>query len=162
MSARGIKLVVGTAAGAFLAAGLISLATGPVAHADENVGSAGADTDFLSPFISPGSETDFMSGPLQNFGLFTDQSFADPDDNEFVAMILQSQPLGFTDVLTSGADPSDSLAAFGAPGDTGIGVAGETINTFIVPTDPALDSTIVIPFTDPLAELFTALLPLGF
>ena len=153
---------LGMAAGAFLATGLISLAACPVAHADGNDGSAGTDTDFISPFISPETDTDFISGPLQNFGLFTDQSFADPDDDEFVATILQSQPLGFTDVLTSGTDPADDLAAFGAPGDTGIGVAGETINTFIVPSDPALDSTIVLPFTDPLAQLFTDLLPLGF
>ena len=30
------------------------------------------------------------------------------------------------------------------------------------PSDPMLDSTIVLPFTDPLAQLFTDLLPLGF
>jgi len=99
-----------------------------------------------------------MSGPLQDFGLFTNQSFADPDDSEFVATVIQSQPLGFTDILTSGADPSDGVG-FGA---TGIGVTGETINTFIDPSDPMLDSTIVLPFTDPLAQLFTDLLPLGF
>ena len=105
-----------------------------------------------------------MTGPLQNFGLFTDQSFADPDDGEFVATVIQSQQLGFTDVLTSGADPSDSLAAFGVPGDAGIGVVGDTVNTFIDPSDPALESMLSfsLPFTDPLAELFTALLPLGF
>jgi hypothetical protein len=147
MSARSFSLVLGTAAGAFLAAGLIPLATAASARAD------GDD-------VTPGVDTDFMSGPLQDFGLFTDQSFADPDDNEFVATIVSNQ--SFTDVLTSGADPSDSLAAFGAPGDTGIGVVGETINTFIDPSDPALDSTIVLPFTDPLAQLFTDLLPLGF
>jgi hypothetical protein len=147
MSARSFSLVLGTAAGAFLAAGLIPLATAASARAD------GDD-------VTPGVDTDFMSGPLQDFGLFTDQSFADPDDNEFVATIVSNQ--SFTDVLTSGADPSDSLAALGAPGDTGIGVVGETINTFIDPSDPALDSTIVLPFTDPLAQLFTDLLPLGF
>ena len=140
---------LGTAAGGFLAAGLISLATGPVAHAD------GDD-------ITPGVDTDFMTGPLQDFGLFTNQSFADPDDAEFVATVFSSQPLGFTDVLTSGADPSDSLTAFGVPGDAGIGVVGDTVNTFIDPSDPMLDSTIVLPFTDPLAQLFTDLLPLGF
>jgi hypothetical protein len=147
MSARSFSLVLGTAAGAFVAAGLIPLATAASARAD------GDD-------VTPGVDTDFMSGPLQDFGLFTDQSFADPDDNEFVATIVSNQ--SFTDVLTSGADPSDSLAALGAPGDTGIGVVGETINTFIDPSDPALDSTIVLPFTDPLAQLFTDLLPLGF
>jgi hypothetical protein len=142
---------LGTAAGGFVAAGLISLATGPVAHAD------GDD-------ISPGVDTDFMIGPLQDFGIFTDQSFADPDDAEFVATVFSSQQLGFTDVLTSGADPSDSLAAFGVPGDAGVGVVGDTVNTFIDPSDPALESMLSfsLPFTDPLAQLFTELLPLGF
>jgi hypothetical protein len=149
MSARGFSLVLGAAAGAFLAAGLIPLTTAASARAD------GDD-------MTPGVDTDFMSGPLQDFGLFTNQSFADPDDAEFVATVFSSQPLGFTDILTSGADPSDSLAAFGVPGDAGTGVAGETINTFIDPSDPMLDSTIVLPFTDPLAQLFTDLLPLGF
>jgi len=144
MSARGFSLVA-AAAGAFLAAGLIPLATAASARGD------GDD-------ISPGVDTDFITGPLQNFGLFTDQSFADPDDSEFVATVIQSQPLGFTDILTSGADPSDGVG-FGA---TGTGVAGETINTFIDPSDPMLDSTIILPFTDPLAQLFTDLLPLGF
>ena len=140
---------LGAAAGGFVAAGLISLATGPVAHAD------GDD-------ISPGVDTDFMVGPLQNFGFFMDQSFADPDDSEFVATVISNQ--SFTDVLTSGADPSDSLAAFGVPGDAGIGVVGETVNTFIDPSDPALESMLSfsLPFTDPLAQLFTELLPLGF
>ena len=103
-----------------------------------------------------------MTGPLQNFGLFTDQSFADPGDNEFVATVISNQ--FFTDVLTSGADPSDSLASFGVPGDAGIGVVGDTVDTFIVPSDPALVIYLRshFPFTDPLAELFTALLPLGF
>jgi hypothetical protein len=147
MSARGFSLVVGAAAGAFLAAGFIPLATAASAQAD-------------SDDIIPGVDTDFMSGPLQDFGLFTDQSFADPDDGEFVATVIQSQPLGFTDILTSGADPSDGVG-FGA---SGIGMAGETINTFIDPSDPALDSMLsfTLPFTDPLAQLFTDLLPLGF
>jgi hypothetical protein len=60
--------------------------------------------------------------------------------------------------LTSGADPSDGVG-FGA---AGIGVAGETVNTFIDPSDPALDFTTMLPFTDPLAQLFTELLPFGF
>ena len=145
MSARGFSLVLRAAAGAFLAAGLIPLITAASARAD------GDDS-------TPGVDTDFMSGPVQDFGLFTDQSFADPDDSEFVATVIQSQPLGFTDILTSGADPSDGVG-FEA---TGIGVAGETINTFMDPSDPMLDSTIVLPFTDPLAQLFTDLLPLGF
>src|SRR6201997_620960 len=133
---------LGTAAGGFVAAGLISLATGPVAHAD------GDD-------LTPAMDTDFMSGPLQDFGLFTDQSFADPDDGEFVATVFSSQQLGFTDILTSGADPSDGVG-FGA---AGIGEAGETVNTFIDPSDPALASMLSfeLPFTDPLAQIFTDL-----
>lgn len=144
-----ISAGIGMAAGGVLTAGLVCLATGAVAHADGDDG-------------SPGADTDFMTGPLQNFGLFTNQSFADPGDNEFVATVFQGpmfngSPL-FTDVLTSGADPSDGVG-FGA---TGIGEVGETVNTFIVPSDPMLDSTMELPFTDPLAQLFTALLPFGF
>ena len=43
-------------------------------------------------------------------------------------------------------------------------MAGETVNTFIDPSDPALESMLsfMLPFTDPLAQLFTDLLPLGF
>jgi hypothetical protein len=149
MSARGFSLVLGAAAGAFLAAGLIPLATAASARAD------GDDA-------SPGVDTDFMTGPLQNFGLFTNQSFADPSDNEFVATVFQGplsngSPL-FTDILTSGADPSDGVG-FGA---TGVGMAGETVNTFIDPSNPMLDSTFVIPFTDPLAQIFTDFLQFGF
>jgi hypothetical protein len=147
MRARGFSLVLGAAAGAFLAAGLIPLATAASARAD------GDD-------MSPGVDTDFMSGPLQDFGLFTNQSFADPDDAEFVATVFSSQQLGFTDILTSGADPSDGVG-FGA---AGIGEAGETVNTFIDPSNPALESMLSfeLPFTDPLAQIFTDLLPLGF
>jgi hypothetical protein len=153
---RGIAAGIGMAVGAFLAAGLVPLATSAVARADDD----GA----------PGTDNDFMVGPLQNFGIFTDQSFADPDDNEYLGMIIQGpmsngDPL-FTEVVTSGTDPSDSLASFfagsGVPADTGIGTANETIFTLVDPSDPALDSTFTIPFSDPFAEIFTALLPLGF
>ncbi|MGA8547643.1 MAG: hypothetical protein WB785_20600 [Mycobacterium sp.] len=136
---------LGTAAGGFLAAALISLATGPIAHADGDDG-------------APGLDTDFMTGPFQDFGFFTNQSFADPSDNEFVATVFQIPQLGITDILTSGADPSDGVG-FGA---AGVGVSGETVNTFIDTMNPALDSTFTLPFTDPLAELFTLLLPFGF
>ena len=58
MSARRMTLVLGTAAGAFLAAGLISLATSPVAHADDGDGITianppGPDSD-RSPAADPG------------------------------------------------------------------------------------------------------------
>lgn len=155
MSDRRSMLVLGTAAGPFLAAGLIPLATIPVAHADDGDGIA-----IISP---PGPDSDFLSGPLQNFGLFTDQGFADPDEH-FDAVVISGQ--GFTDVLTSGIDPSDHLATVaglsGLPADVTAGTVDVTVNTFTSSTDPALDSTFTIPFTDPLIELWIALLPLGF
>ncbi len=147
MSARGIPLILGTAAGAFLAAALIPLTTSAVARAD------GDD-------ISPGVDTNFVDN-IHHLGPFTITDAADPDDHEFVAFVLQGPH--FTDTLTSGADPSDSLGnLLGTPGVTDIGMVGETVNTFIVPSDPALDSTFTLPFTDPFAELFTLLVQLGF
>jgi hypothetical protein len=130
---------LGTAAGGFVAAGLISLATGPVAHAC----SAEDPTTLCDPNL--------LSSPLLDIGGYTNQSFADPTDNEFVETLFTGP--NFTDVLTSGSDPG--LDA---------GVAGETVNTFIDPSDPALDPMLsfTLPFTDPLAQLFTDLLPLGF
>jgi hypothetical protein len=155
MSERGIMSALGTAAGAFLAGGLIPLATSPVAYADD------IDGDGISISSPPAPDSDFMSGPLQNFGLFTDQGFADPDEH-FDAMVISGH--GFTDVLTSGIDPSDHLATLvaGLPPDVTAGTVDVTVNTFISSTDPALDSSFTIPFTDPLIELWIALLPLGF
>jgi hypothetical protein len=162
MSARGFSLVLGAAAGAFLAAGLIPLATSAVARADgdDGMGSAAADPGFVSSTTDPG----FISS-TENFGLFTDIAAADPGDNEFVANFIEGpmvkgSPL-FEDVLTSGADPGDGLASLGAPDDLGVGMAGETINTFIVPSDPMLDFTTMLGFTDPLASVFTELIQLG-
>jgi hypothetical protein len=147
MSARGITLVIGTAAGAFLAAGLIPLATAASARADgEDIGPA-ADTDFIS-----------ATDPLLKLLGVTDIGAADPDDN-FEGMILNIPSLGITDVLTSGADPSDTLATLGVPlpDDTGIGMAGVSVNTFVDAMNPALDSSFTIPFTDPLAGLWDIL-----
>lgn len=153
MSARPITLVLGTAAGAFLAAGLIPLATIPVAHADD-----GDDA-------TPGVDTNFISAtdPLLKLLGVTDIGAADPDDN-YEGMILQIPSLHITDVLTSGADPSDALAGLGVqiPDDTGIGTAGITVNTFVDTMNPALDSSITIPFTDPLAQLWDFLVANAF
>ena len=156
---------LGTAAGGFVAAGLISLATGPVAHADgddgNGMGLAGAaDPSFLTSVTDPG----FISS-TENFGLFTEIAAANPDDSEFVGNFIEGpmvngSPL-FEDVLTSGADPGDGLAALGAPDDLGVGMVGETINTFIVPSDPMLDLTTTLPFADPLASVFTELIQIG-
>jgi hypothetical protein len=158
MNARLMTLVLGTAAGAFLAAGFISLATSPVSHADD-------DGDGITIANPPGPDPDFMSGPLQNFGLFTDQGFADPDEH-FEAMVLNMPSMGITDVLTSGIDPSDHLAladpGLGLAPDVTAGTVDVTVNTFTDTMDPALDSSFTIPFTDPLTDLWVALLPLGF
>jgi hypothetical protein len=158
MNGRGITLALGTAAGAFLAAGFISLATSPVSHADD-------DGDGITISNPPGADPDFMSGPLQNLGLFTDQGFADPDEH-FEAMVLQIPSLHITDVLTSGIDPSDHLAlvdpGLGLPADVTAGTVDVTVNTFTDTTDSALDSSFTIPFTDPLWDIWVALLPLGF
>ena len=94
MSARRMTVVLGTAAGAFLAAGLIPLATSPVAHA------------VCAPDDSMGCDPDFISANDRLFKLFgvTDIGAADPD-NSFEGMILNIPSLGITDVLTSGNAP---------------------------------------------------------
>jgi hypothetical protein len=144
MSARRMTLVLGTAAGALLAAGLIPLATSPVAHAcvDDAPGSF-CDPDFISA-------TDPL---LKMFGI-TEIGAADPDNN-FEGMIISVPSMGWTDVLTSGNDPSELLSGLGVPlpFGAGVGVFGETVNTFI---DPSLgiDNSFTIPFTDPLAQLW--------
>ena len=103
----------------------------------------------LSPVTNPvASDPDLMS-QTSNFGLFTNTSLADPDDNNFVATIFSNA--FFTDTLTSGFEPA-----------LGLGAPGQTINAFQSPVLPFLNSSITLPVTDPLAPLFTALLPLGF
>ena len=152
MSDRRIVLVLGTAAGAFLAAGLIPLATSPVAHA------------VCAPDDSVGCDPDFISATDPLFKLFgvTDVGAADPDNN-FEGMILQIPSLHITDVLTSGNDPSDALAGLGIalPDDTGIGMAGVTVNTFI-DSMTGQESSFIIPFTDPVAQLWDFLVANSF
>jgi hypothetical protein len=151
MSARRMTLVLGTAAGAFLAAGLIPLAAIPFAHADE-----GDAITLADPAADPG----FISATDPLFALFgvTDIGAADPGEN-FEGMILNIPSLGITDVLTSGMDPGDNLASLGValPDDVGVGMAGVSVNTFVDAMNPALDSSFTIPFTDPLAGLWDIL-----
>ena len=153
MSARPITLVLGTAAGAILAAGLIPLATSPVAHA------------VCAPDDSLGCDPDFISAtdPLLKLVGITDIGAADPDDN-FEGMIINIPSLGITDVLTSGKDTSDLLGGLGItlPDDTGIGEAGVTVNTFVDSLDPALNGSFIIPFEDPLAQLWDFLVANAF
>ncbi|UVO13305.1 hypothetical protein NM962_03965 [Mycobacterium sp. SVM_VP21] len=147
--------------GAALAAGLAPLASSPPAYADG--GGRGVSTDpwfvgdtgdLSAPLFAAGDDPDFISHTT-DFGLFTLTSAGDPDDGNYVAVVLQT-PM-FTDILTSGTDPEDNLG-FGA---ASIGVAGETVNTFIVPDNPDLDFTFSLPFTDPFAEFFIELIQLG-
>jgi hypothetical protein len=99
------------------------------------------------------ADPDFISSTHSLFGLFSVTSAADPDDNHFVAFVLKT-PF-FTNVLTSGTDPEDNLGF----GPASIGVAGQTVNTFM---SPFLNFSIAIPIEDPFAELFTELVRLGF
>ena len=152
MSTRPIALVLGTAAGAFLAAGLIPLATAPVAHADPDDVSVGADTDFIH-----------ATDPLLKLLGVTDVGAADPSDG-YDAMVVTIPGTGITDVLTSGTDPSEALTAFGATGTEALGTAGITVNTFTDTMMPSLDPLLsfTIPFTDPLAGLWDILVANDF
>lgn len=145
-----ILVGLGTAAGAFLAAGLSSLATTPVANAT-------CVTDVL------GMQICGFDDSVTTLGQFSDVAAADPADN-WNAMVLEGP--GFTDVLTSGSDPSDGLAGVSGlsdiPASVLEGTAGVTVNTFIDSADPALDSTFTIPFMDPIVGIWDFFLPLGF
>jgi hypothetical protein len=102
--------------------------------------------------VSTTSDPGFISSTINLFGLFSITSAGDPDDNNFVAVVFET-PF-FTDILTSGTDPEDNLG-FGA---ASIGVAGQTVNTFI---SPFLTFSVAIPIEDPFAELFIALIQAG-
>ena len=115
MSARRMTLVLGTAAGAFLAAGLIPLQQ-PGRHTRTTGHHHRLPRRSLECIVSPGSGPGFISATdpiLDMFGV-TDIGAADPSEN-FEAMILNFPYLGITDVLTSGTDPVDDLAQFGVP-----------------------------------------------
>jgi hypothetical protein len=150
MSARRMTLVLGTAAGALLAAGLVPLAT---------AASARADGEDISPALDPGfiSATD----PLLALIGVTDIGAADTGEM-FEGNILSIPSLGITDVLTSGAETTNDLAQFGVPDDIGLGMAGVTVNTFTDTMNPALDSSFTIPFADPLSGLWEILISNDF
>ncbi|MGB6207469.1 hypothetical protein [Mycobacterium sp.] len=152
MSTRHKTLVLGTAAGALLAAGLIPLAAIPVAHADGDDATPTADTDFMTA-------TDKL---LALFGV-NDVGVADAGDN-YEAMVVTIPGTGITDVLTSGTDPSEALTAFGATPTEALGMATVTVNTFTDTMMPSLDPlfSFTIPFTDPLAPLWDFLVANAF
>ncbi len=145
MWAQDVAAMAGYHAGASAAAAQLP----PLQQSLHNLASKLASVLGLAPVTNPvPSDPDLMS-QTTNFGLFSTTSLADPDDKNFVATTISS-PL-FTASVTSGAEPT-----------LGLGAAGKTILAFQSPVLPFLDSSIALPVTDPLAPLFTALLPLGF
>jgi PPE-repeat protein len=142
MWTQDVAAMVGYHAGASAAGG----ALGPL----HNLATQLASALGLSPVTNPvAGDPDFMSQTTNFGGLFSTTSLADPDDNHFVATNISS-PL-FTAAVTSGRETT-----------LGLGAPGQTILTFQSPVAPFLNSSIALPVTDPLAPLFTALLPLGF
>jgi len=102
----------------------------------------------LPPVTNPvAGDRDFMS-QVTNVGGVSLTASADPDDHNFVAAGISS-PL-FSDSLTSGFEPT-----------LGLGVPRHVVNTLQSPVLPFLNTSAVLPFTDPIAPLFIALLPLG-
>jgi hypothetical protein len=161
-----MTLVLGTAAGALLAAGLIPLATSPVANADDEgitiADPASFDPALFIPAAVPAPDG-FISATDPLFALFgiTDIGAANPGQ-DFEAMILEIPKLGITDVLTSGDEATNDLAQFGVADAIGLGTAGITVNTFTDTMDPLLNSTFTIPFEDPLAGLWDILVANDF
>jgi PPE-repeat protein len=104
----------------------------------------------LQPVVNPvPGNTDLESQTLSIGNALSIVSYADTGPNNFDAAIF-STPL-FTGTFTSGAEPV-----------LGLGAAGQTLITLQSPVLPFLNSGIALPFTDPLAPLFAALLPLNF
>jgi PPE-repeat protein len=102
----------------------------------------------LNPVVNPvPGNPDLMSQTL-DVGNLTITSYADTGNN-FDAAVFSTPR--FTGTFTSGAEP-----------DLGLGAPGQTQITFQSPVLPALNSEIALPFTDPVAPLFAALLPLNF
>lgn len=163
MSARRMTLVLGTAAGALLTAGLIPLATSPVANADDEGITIADPASFDPALIIPAPDSGFISATDPLFALFgvTDIGAANPGE-DFEAMILQIPSLGITDVLTSGTETTNDLAQFGVPDDIGLGMANVTVNTFTDSMDPLLNNSFTIPFEDPLAGLWDILVANDF
>jgi hypothetical protein len=102
--------------------------------------------------VTTAAEPGFISSTRGFFGLFTLTSAGDPEDNNYVAVVLEI-PF-FTIVLTSGTDPEDNLG-FGA---ASIGRAGHTVLSLISPFG---NFSAGIPIEDPFAELFIDLIRAG-
>ncbi len=102
----------------------------------------------LEPVVNPvPGNPDLMSQTLK-VGNLSIVSYADLATN-FDAAIFSTPR--FTGTFTSGAEPV-----------LGMGQTGQTVISFQNSVLPALNSQIALPFTDPVAPLFAALLPLNF
>jgi PPE-repeat protein len=145
MWAQDVAAMAGYHAGASAAAAQLA----PWQQSVFNVATKLAAVLHLPPVTNPAASDPDLMSQTTNFGLFTDTSLADPDDKNFVATTISSPLL--TASVTSGAEPT-----------LGLGAGGKTILAFQSPVLPFLNSSIALPVTDPLAPLFTALLPLGF
>jgi PPE-repeat protein len=143
MWAQDVAAMVGYHAGASAAAAQVAPLESLNNLASQLAGALG-----LSPVTFPVPGDPNFGIQTSNFGLFSTTSAADPDDN-YVATSI-SNPL-FTSTVTSGFERT-----------LGLGVPGQTLLTFQSPVAPILNGGIALPVTDPLAPLFTALLPLGF
>jgi PPE-repeat protein len=143
MWAQDVAAMVGYHAGASAAAAQVA----PL-ESLHNLASQLAGVLGLPPVTTPFANDPNLMFQTTNYGLFTNTSVADPDEH-YVATVF-SNPL-FTAAATSGFEST-----------LGRGAAGQTLLTFQSPVAPILNGGIALPVTDPLAPVFTALLPLGF
>jgi PPE-repeat protein len=102
----------------------------------------------LNPVVNPVPGNPELMSQTLDVGNLSITSYADLGNN-FDAAVFSTP--SFTGRFTSGAEPA-----------LGLGATGQTLISFQSPVVPALDSEIALPFTDPLAGLFAALLPLNF
>jgi PPE-repeat protein len=146
MWAQDVAAMTGYHAGASAAAAALS----PPLQSLRQLATQLAGVLGLEPVVNPvPGNTDLESQTLSIGNALSIVSYADTGPNNFDAAIF-STPL-FTGTFTSGAEPV-----------LGLGATGQTLISFQSPVSPALNNGIALPFTDPLAPLFAALLPLNF
>jgi PPE-repeat protein len=146
MWAQDVAAMTGYHAGASAAAAALS----PPLQALHALATQLAGALGLNPVVNPvAGHPDLMSQTLNIGNALSIVSFSDTGPHNFDAAILSSP--AFTATFTSGAEPV-----------LGLGATGQTLISFQSPVLPALNSGIALPFTDPVAPLFAALLPLNF
>jgi len=144
MWAQDVEAMAGYHAGASAAATQL----GPALQALNRGATRLAGVLGLNPVVNPvPGNPDLMSQTL-TVGNLSITSYADLGNN-FDAAVFSTP--SFTGSFTSGAEPA-----------LGLGATGQTLISFQSPVLPAFNSEIALPFTDPVAKLFAALLPLNF